>query len=299
MVSGDITFEAVNITTVLWTDHGFEPEPEDSIVTVGKELKEIFARGNVVGELSKMLEVSEADVEYHSPRFEPTKGNEHIKLTKFNNIKMNGVTVDELILRVHVCNRVEGSRAKITVSANLDFREHPHDTMTTVNLMNSIFKKEEDICRFIHEKIPESFSLGGVKYISNIASVESNDPAIDVIIESVLASGKTEFEFSPHCADAGRVLDKKKILDAYHVLLPTGTLISDAEPITPEAIRDAIDRVEAKQSKMIIYQSNKKIPTKTLNYEIGRDHRVITNLTEQYSALAVTNRLVNDYLSLT
>lgn len=36
MISDDITFEAANIATILWLDHRFEPEPEDGVVSVGK-----------------------------------------------------------------------------------------------------------------------------------------------------------------------------------------------------------------------------------------------------------------------
>ena len=292
MISDNITFEAANIATILWPDQGFEPEYEGGIVAVGKKLTEEFANENITDKLREKLGLNSDQMVYHQPKFDTTKGNEHIKLTRFSNdVGMNGVTADEVIFRVHVCNRIDGRRAKITVFTNFDLREHPLSASEMVALMNLVFRKEEELCRFIHEKIPESFSLGGVKYISNIASVESRDEDVDSIIESVF--DKTELKVEP-------ISNEKKLLDAYHVLLPNNELLSDNESITSESIRKAMNDVKAKQSKMIIYHANEKIPVKTLNYEIDPyHHRVITNLTKPYCVPAVTSRLVDDYLSMT
>ena len=297
MISSDITFEAVNVATILWPDYGFTPEHDGGIVAVGKKLTEYFTKEHIHDKLCETLGLDRENMVYSSPKFDAAKGNEHIKLTRLADIEIDGVTADEIIVRVHVCNRIERSRAKITIFANFEFRDHPLSAIEIVDLMDSVFKKEEDICRFIHKKIPESFSLGNIKYISNIASVESEDRDIDSIIKSVFLSDKTKFEFLP---SSEHVLDEKKMLDAYYVLLSNKTLVSaDRRSITPETIRDVIIDCKAKQSKTITYQTKNKIPAKTLNYESDPLHRVITNLTTPYCASAVTNRLVNDYLSMT
>lgn len=298
MISSDITFEAVTVATILWPDYGFEPEHDGGIVAVGKKLTEHFTNEHIPDKLCETLGLDrEHNMVYSRPKFDAAKGNEHIKLTRFADIEINGVIADEIIVRVHVCNRIERSRAKITIFANFEFRDHPLSAIEIVDLVDSVFKKEEDICRFIHKEIPESFSLGNIKYISNIASVESGDRDIDSIIESVFISDKTKFEFLPN---PEHVPDEKKMLDAYYVLLSDKTLVSaDRRSITPETIRDVLIDCKAKQSKTITYQTKNKIPAKTLNYESDPLHRVITNLTEPYCASAVTNRLVNDYLSMT
>lgn len=300
MASDDITFGAASIATILWPEEGFDPGDNGGIVSVGEKLTKEFDDKRVFDELCDEFGFDkEHNKAYRHPNFELSRGNEHIRLTKFTDTQLNGSTAKDIILRVYVCNRIERRRAKITIFANFDFTSHPLNAVELTNFMGLVFNKEEDICKFIHEKIPDSYNLGDVKYISSIASVESGDENIDGIIESVLSrsDGDSKFEYT---SNSGPV-SENKILDAYYVLLSGKLLLStDRGSTTPEKIQDAISKYKATQSKMIIYQANEKIPAKTLNYEINPDRRrVITNLTEPRCAPVLTNKLVNDYLSLT
>lgn len=99
-------------------------------------------------------------------------------------------------------------------------------------------------------------------YLSNIVSIEPRDPYIAKIIKYALPDNKTEFEQSLLQNKIDLVLSKK-ILDVYSVLL-----LNQKGPITYEEIQNSIDRLNAKQSGMIIYDYSNTFPVKTLNYEI-------------------------------
>lgn len=301
MNSENITFEAASIDTILWPEEGFNPEGEDGIIGVGEKLTKEFDNKHLLDKLCDEFDFNkECMGNYIHPQYERAKGLEHIRLTKFTNIEMfDGVTAKDIILRVYVCDRTMKRRAKITVSANFDFKNHPLNAMELTDLMNRVFEKEHNICKFIYGKIPESYQLGDIKYASSIASVESGDKDINDIIGSTLVRSDETIKFD-YMSNSSQV-SENKTLDAYYVLLSGKLLLStDRESITLEKIRDAISKRKATQSKIVIYQSNEQIPAKTLNCEVvPNDYRLITNLTEQRSAMAVTSRLVNDYLSIT
>lgn len=296
----NITFEAASIDTILWPEEGFDPEGEDGIIGVGEKLTKEFDNKHLLDELCDEFDFNKEGMgNYIHPEYERSKGREHIRLTKFTNIEMCGVTAKDMIMRVYVCDRTVERRAKITVSANFDFKNHPLNAMELTDLMNRIFEKEHDICKFIYGKIPESCHLGDINYVSSIASVESGDKDLNDIIGSVLVRSDENIKFK-YMSNLNQV-SESKTLDAYYVLLSGKLLLStDRESITPEKIIDAISKRKAIQSKIVIYQSNEQIPAKTLNCEVvPNDYRLITNLTEPRSAIAVTSRLVNDYLSIT
>jgi len=294
----NITFEAASIDTILWPEEGFNPEGEDGIIGVGEKLTKEFDNKHLLDELCDEFD-KERMGNYLHPEYELSKGLEHIRLTKFTNIEMCGVTAKNIILRVYVCDRTVKRRAKITISANFDFKNHPLNAMELTDLVNRIIEKEHNICKFVYGKIPEAYHLGDIKYISSIASVESGDKDIKDIIGSVLVSSDENIKFK-YTSNSNQV-SENKTLDAYYALLSGKLLLStDRESITIEKIRDAISERKATQSEIVIYQSNEQIPAKILNCEVTpNDYRLITNLTEQRSAMAVTSRLVTDYLKIT
>ena len=294
MSSENITFSGLNIATIIWTKYGFEPDSEGNISTIGNELKEDFIKIELIDDVASQIDINKEDTIYDEPVFIGTPGRQHLKITRFLNAKIDDVISKALILRVHVCNRIDKNRAKITSSIEFDFSDNPKNSIEIIDIMNSVFKKQQDICEFIHSKIPESYSLGDTYYVSNIASIESDDTDIDTIIESVFSTTKNNFE-----TISDQIL-QKKMLVTYAVLLSNKLLLSpNIESITPDKIKDLMLELNAKQSKMVFYQAKEKIPTKTINLEIDKSHRNIINLTEPYCATEVTDRLLNDYLGMT
>lgn len=296
MNSENITFNGLNITTIIWTEYGFKPDSKGSIISIGDKLEEYFIQNKLIDELATQMNICEEDAMYGKPIFDRTKGNQHIKITRFLDCKFDNVVSKMFTLRFHVCNRIDNSRAKITASAEFDFRDDPKNSIQIIDIMNSVFQKQQDICRYIHNTIPESYSLGDIYYVTNIASIESNDRDIDTLIASVFSTDINNFELH---YNSNRI-PQKKMLETYAVLLSDKILVSpNIESITPEKIGNVMLEHNAKQSKMVLHQAKDKIPTKTMNLEIDQSHRIITNLTEQYCASEVTNRLVNDYLGMT
>ncbi|MCK4730751.1 MAG: hypothetical protein KAT28_05530 [Candidatus Aenigmarchaeota archaeon] len=235
----EITFEAASIATILWTDEGFRPEGD--IIKLGEELTNYFKENNIVC------------------NFNTTKKNDSMDRIDFDDIYIDGNQIDS---HLYLGNRDEGHRAKIVVNANLEFRENPLDAQKTVELINSVLETEKSICGLIYNKIPKSCLLGNPMYSSSIISVESGDPYITEIIKYALPDNKIEFEQSILQGKIDPVLSRK-ILDAYSVLL-----FNQEGPITYEEIQGSIDRLNAKQSGMIIYDSGNAFPVKTLNYEV-------------------------------
>lgn len=294
MSSENITFSGLNIATIIWTEYGFEPDSEGNIISIGNKLKEDFSEIKLINDLATQMNMDKEDTIYGKPEFIGTPGRQHLKITRFLNTKIDDVMSKILTLRLHVCNRIDKSRAKITASIEFDFSDNPKNSIEIIDIMNSVFKKQQDICEFIHSKIPESYSLGDTYYVSNIASIESDDTDIDTIIESVFSTTKNNFE-----TISDQIL-QKKMLVTYAVLLSNKLLLSpNIESITPDKIKDLMLELNAKQSKMVFYQAKEKIPTKTINLEIDKSHRNIINLTEPYCATEVTDRLLNDYLGMT
>ncbi|RLI99879.1 MAG: hypothetical protein DRP06_02805 [Candidatus Aenigmatarchaeota archaeon] len=235
----EITFEAASLSTILWTDEGFIPK--GSIEETGEELAEYFNKNNIVC------------------NFNPTKKDNSMDRIDFPDFDIKGNQIDS---HIYLGNRDEGHRAKIVVNANPEFRENPLDAKKTVELITSVLETEKSICGLIYNKIPQAYSLGNPKYLSNIVSVESRDPDIAEIIKYELPNSKTKFEQSLLKGEIDPILSKK-ILDIYSILL-----LNQKEPVTYEEIQSSINRLDAKQSGMILYGNGDKIPVKTLNYEV-------------------------------
>ncbi len=235
----EITFEAASIATILWTDEGFRPKR--SIEETGEELAEYFNENNIVC------------------NFNPTKKNDSMDRIDFDNIDIDGNQINS---HFYLGNKNEGHRAKIVVDANPEFRENPLNAQKTVELITSVLETEKSVCGLIYNKIPESYLLGNPMYLSNIISIESGDPDIAEIIKYALPNKKGEFEQSLRKGEIGSTLSKK-ILDAYSVLL-----LNQEGLITYEEIQDYMDRLNVKQSGMIIYGGSDTFPVKTLNYEV-------------------------------
>jgi hypothetical protein len=196
--------------------------------------------------------------------------------------------------RLYVCNKDERRRAKIVVLEDLDFRNTSYDAKKLVTMMDTVLEFQNSVGKFIFDNIPKEFNLGDIIYKSNIISIESDDKEIKGIIESIFDVKEKRFVRSPKYKD----ITDEKLLDAYYVLLSHRGLIS--KDITKKLIEEEIDKHKVKQSNIIFYQENGgKIPTKTVNYEVDKNHRIITSLTEPYRVPLVTQRFLWDYLSLT
>lgn len=296
MSQPEILFGAASIATVLWTSNGFIPNSTNGVVDTGLKLVKHFNDRNIIDGIIKKMpdEIQESIKASPELIFNDSRDNENIEIVELHNLSYKLYNIKKFNTKLYVCNKEQNRRAKIVVLENLDFKDTLYDPIKLSTTINTVLEFQKSVAEYVFSNIPKQFELGDLYYKSNIVSIESNDKEIDGIIDSIYDIQGKKFRKAPKYKD----ITDKKLIDTYYVLLSHQDLIS--KNINEKLIRDEIVEHKVKQSNMILYQENGgKIPTKTVNYEVEPNHRIITSLTKPYSVPLVTNRLLWDYLSLT
>lgn len=295
MDSSDIMFTGARITTISWTREGFQPD----IVAQATSLLNKFKDINIFSRLKEFFKSHNIKMDEHlidNSKLDLIEeyGNEYIKILDLNeNISIDKYNIKKFIIRVYICNKELGRRAKIYVSFISNLVNHALNSKEIVEMSQHIRKIEEDICDFIHKLIPVEYGLKDLFYIGNIISIESKDEEIIGLLQSTFDLKKNDF-----VDIAGDLRQKsKKLLDTYYVLINNKDLNLnnlDSNKIGQELISN-----KGQQSIILFNRENGDILVKALNREEGRNHRIITTLTQNQCASIVNKRLAKEYLIYT
>jgi|GEM_PF-5714269 len=295
-----MSFSHAFITTILWTENGFTPNP--TIYDVGEQLVESLKQKDATNMLYDLLKLTHeninADIDYV---FDGTTGNERLALGDFKEIPLSTTSIESLRLRIYVCNGMQGKKCKITVSSRLPLDlEWGHIEISRI--LAEVYNKNEQVCKFLQALISKEFSLGDIEYISHISSIESSDEDVDDIISSEYNHNINKFITSCSIANT----DESKILQTYYILLSNDPSNFKESPYERNSIVNNLIDYNANESRMNIFYENQKIPAKTLNFSIPENkysdnvpRRIIASLTKPHCGKVMTNALVGDYLSRT
>jgi hypothetical protein len=286
-----MAFNAASIATILWADRGFEPVPD--IVEVGENLKKHLSEINIVDKICKTFGIDKSTIIDPATQldFDAAPGKERIRIAVFRDVEIDSVKIQELTLRIHVCNRNLKMKSKVTAFANVLLENRPN-AERAAKIINSVFNIERKICRYIFGYINDAFSLGNVNYIGNIASIESGEKDIDTLIETVSADS-----ISQNAVDG----ENKRIIDLYHVLL-ANDLITINQSLDRKSLLETLKKHEIKENRIKMYQSRVAIPVKAVNYELSNlspINRIITVLTRMRCGKSIALCLFYDYLGMT
>jgi hypothetical protein len=290
-----ITFDAAKITTLSWTNDGFSPD----IIACGRELLNYLNDVNIIQKILEFfaarvdIKIDESIINSIKLEFSEERGNEYIKVLDVDDVKIHAYNANKFTIRIYICNKNLGRRAKIYVSSSLGFGAPGLNAEQAVSMSHCIKDVEDKISAFIHEYIPAKYNLGPILYASNIISIESSDDEIKTLLQSTFDINNNEFRDITNDLRIGNT----KLLDTYYVLINCKSL--GYTELNNQKIKKEIIAHRGEQSVILFNRENGDILTKTMNREDGVDRRVITTLTEGHCSSIVNRRLVKDYLSHT
>lgn len=302
-------FNEADVQTILWTEEGFRPEP--NIREVGRKLKAELEKkidsepdsplNILVDAILKKFGKDRAEFKEAQIGFDETIGIEHLTLTRLNDIESNEedpckISISKIIPRIYICNRTSDMRAKITVSSHVVLKGNC-DIKKTSGAIVRICKFHEETAKDIFNIIPKSFELGGIKYLSDIISIESGNRRISSIIDSKFSQEGKLFEINGNSINDADL--EQELLETYSILVYNKNIDTDFS-VSYDDLAENFNRFKIKQSRMHFYQPHEPIPAKILNFEIEeRMHRIISSITREECSEVVTTGLFKDYLSIT
>lgn len=300
-MSLQISYNGAYVTTILWTDHGFVPNPD--IISVCRKLYEYLDNEDIIGKLCDRLKISETNADKMRYSFVPTLGIQHITLGEMKDVPLNSPPINSLIGRIYICDDTKNMKSKITVTSII--RHNPSwTTVEMSDILRKIYTKNEDICKFIYEKIPSDYGLGKINYLSSISGIESPFNSLNDILDSRYNSNTKKIEFGKMSS----ISDPQSIADVYSVLLTRPSSIASAT-IDKDSVIAEIEKYKVKESKIkvpIHQRPLQIVPAKTFNFRLlpsdmsdGVPRRIISNLTEPNCGHTIMSNLTSDYLGST
>lgn len=291
-----LTFDKACMASVLWTSLGFDYS--EGLRELCNRIVQTLSDDQIVDEIKSSIG-NQSPIEKVPPfdvKVEP--GRERIKIVHYSNLSIDGISVEDFAIRVHVCNRALGMKCKITVFSIFDLKSTAY--LNAKKDINTIRQKQRVFCDLVHDKMADKFELGDVNYTSCITSVESKDSDIDKIIESTFAKDVGEFEFLESVGER-KIADTWKLLldDTNGSILEKETEIRDIEKTLADKIKDE----DVDEFRIQIYQTKKIIiPALVVNY-VKRAcipyKRFITAITGPECCVQVTKKILRSYLNRT
>jgi hypothetical protein len=296
-----MSYNGAFVTTILWADRGFTPDP--NIYEVGNRLKEKLEELDILGAICKKLGIDTCDPSQVKYSFDETIGIQHITLGEIKDVPLNSPKIGSLTPRIYVCDDELKMKSKITVSSIIR-ADSDWKYSDVSKLLPQIYRKNEIICRLIHSMIPEEFNIGGINYVSHVSSIESPDNNfVDNLINSKFNKITEQLEINDKALSP---LEIQTVVESYFVLMSGASFDLKNGKANLPFIIDIMKKHKVKENKIYVHQPRKDVPAKTFNFRLLENdledsvpHRVISNLTEVRGGQAVTRSLVLDYLSIT
>jgi biotin-(acetyl-CoA carboxylase) ligase len=264
MSPNSILFTSASIANILWTEYGFDIDQAGGVENLSEDIKAVFDSA-FDAEIAKTVKSFIMNPSEYTRKLDLNIKGESIILIRYQRPKQgsknNDAYIDELILRVNLCDRKKNMKTKILYIVKIKF-PNDLDVSKTANVVDTYVSLGRKLCEIVFNTIKDKYSLGNKNYEASIAGIGTNDNEIDCIID---AFEKAKFD----------EIDKSKIIDVYRLLLMDGKNFPEELPKTYEEFETLLKRYNIPIARIELTDNFKDILYLLVNLGSGKSGKMI------------------------